>query len=363
MPSSKRRHATTRLRRTLLDWYDQNGRTLPWRTSPQARLLGQRPDPYAVWLSEIMLQQTTVPHATPYYHDFLDKWPTVHDLAAADRDDVLAAWAGLGYYARARNLMACAQVVSKAGGIFPPDESALLALPGIGPYTAAAIRAIAFDLPANVVDGNVERVVARVHAVRTALPKAKSELNTLAGVLANVDANPERPGDYAQALMDLGAMVCTPTSPVCEACPWSVWCRALDEGRPAEYPRRAPRKVRPRRYGVAYCVVRDGTIWLRTRPDEGLLGGMLEIPSTPWMDAAPQDQKAQDHAPFAASWSAGPDVRHVFTHFELYLSVWHATPPPDWRPDTGDFHNLTDIEQLALPSVMKKVIRAGISAQ
>jgi A/G-specific adenine glycosylase len=274
-----------KLRHTLLNWYDLEGRTLPWRVRPKDRERGMIPDPYAVWLSEIMLQQTTVPHAIPYYHAFLEKWPTVHDLASADRDEIMAAWSGLGYYARARNLHACAREVSSAGGEFPVTEKALLALPGIGAYTAAAVRALAYDKPANVVDGNIERVIARLHAVEAPLPGAKAELRRLAGGIAD----PERPGDYAQALMDLGATVCTPSSPDCPGCPWSQWCLARASDNQTDYPRRAPRKVRPTRFGVAFVVASDAEIWLRRRPDSGLLGGMLEVPSTAWLDSSPDE--------------------------------------------------------------------------
>ena len=338
------------LRRALLRWYEASGRTLPWRVRPEDRARGASPDPYAVWLSEIMLQQTTVPHATRYWRRFLERWPTVEDLAAADRDAVMAAWAGLGYYARARNLIACAGSVAAAGGRFPSEEAGLLALPGIGPYTAAVIRAIAFDMPANVVDGNVERVLSRLHVVEEPLPAAKAGLRDLAGALAD----PGRPGDYAQALMDLGATVCTPRAPDCGRCPWSRWCRAGAADRPTDYPRRIARKPRPTRRGVAWLVVRDDDVWLRRRPEEGLLGGMLEVPSTPWRAEVPDAP-----APFAGAWDACGEVRHVFTHFALRLEVRRAPPPPGWAPAEGGFHALDDLDRLALPSLMRKVVRAG----
>ncbi|MBU0743296.1 A/G-specific adenine glycosylase [bacterium] len=354
------RHPTNRLpvpalRNALLEWYDREGRALPWRVRPEDRARGARPDPYAVWLSEIMLQQTTVSSATPYYRRFLARWPTVQDLAAADRDDVLAAWAGLGYYARARNLFACAGAVADAGGEFPSSEEALLALPGVGPYTAAAIRAVAFDAPANVVDGNVERVVARLHAVGTPLPQAKAELKALAAALAD----PRRPGDYAQAIMDLGATVCSPKSPECTRCPLSRWCQAHEEGLQADYPRRAARTAGPVRRGVAFLVVRGGEIWLRRRPERGLLGGMMEVPSTPWRTERWDDGSALDRAPFRGDWEPCGEVRHVFTHFTLRIDVWRAPPPPAWAPDEGGFHALDGLSRVGLPSLMIKVVKAG----
>jgi A/G-specific adenine glycosylase len=340
------------LRRALLRWYERDGRALPWRVRPEDRARGLVPDPYAVWLSEIMLQQTTVPHATPYYRTFLERWPTVAALAAADRDEVMAAWSGLGYYARARNLMACAETVAASGGVFPSNESALLILPGVGAYTAAAIRVLAFDRPANVVDGNVERVVARLHAVETPLPRAKTELKALAGNLAD----PKRPGDYAQALMDLGATVCTPRDPDCGKCPWEKWCAASAGDAPADYPRRAPKKARPVRRTHAYVVERDGAVWLRRRPDRGLLGGMLEVPSSPW---SADPGRCEDHRPFAATWTLTGEVRHVFTHFTLHVSIWRAAAPSRWAPDDGGFHSRGTFADLALPSLMRKVLRAG----
>ncbi|HZZ90144.1 MAG TPA: A/G-specific adenine glycosylase, partial [Caulobacteraceae bacterium] len=242
-----------RLRAELLAWYDAHARALPWRVRPAERSAGRRADPYRVWLSEIMLQQTTVPHATPYFLAFTRRWPTVVDLAAADDAEVMAAWAGLGYYARARNLIACARhVTQKLGGVFPVTEDGLRALPGVGAYTAAAIAAIAFDRPANVVDGNVERVVARLFAVVAPLPGVKPALKRLAEALVADD----RPGDWAQALMDLGAMVCTPSSPACLTCPASPDCAARATGAPETYPRREAKPVRPQRYGAAYVLTR-----------------------------------------------------------------------------------------------------------
>lgn len=255
------------LRAALLDWYDAHARTLPWRAPPWS---GMRTDPYRVWLSEVMLQQTTVPHAAPYFERFTARWPTVSDLAAVEDADLMAAWAGLGYYARARNLLACARAVARDhGGVFPDTEAALLALPGVGAYTAAAVAAIAFDRPANVVDGNVERVMSRLFAVETPLPAARPELKRLAALFVS----DERPGDWPQALMDLGSSVCRPKSPSCEICPLAFGCEGLKAGEPARYPLKTKKAERPHRHGHAF-VLRDsqGRIGLVRRPDKGLLG-------------------------------------------------------------------------------------------
>ncbi len=278
-PPARSAAAPTRLRERVLAWYDAHARDLPWRVRPADRAAGRRPDPYRVWLSEIMLQQTTVPHATPYFLAFTARWPTVAALAAAPEADVMAAWAGLGYYARARNLIACARrVAGELGSVFPDTEAGLAVLPGVGPYTAAAIAAIAFDAPANVVDGNVERVVARLFAVEAPLPAAKPALRSLAASLVT----DERPGDWAQALMDLGAMVCTPASPICAICPAAEDCRARAGGAPQTYPRRTAKSERPKRHGAAYLLTRGDRVALVRRPARGLLGGMLALPTSDW---------------------------------------------------------------------------------
>jgi A/G-specific adenine glycosylase len=338
-----------RLRSALLDWYDREGRTLPWRVRPQDRRAGRVADPYAVWLSEIMLQQTTVPHATPYWFRFLALWPRVEDLAAAPREDVMREWAGLGYYARARNLHACALAVTRDhGGRFPDTLDGLRALPGIGEYTANAILAAAFDKPASVVDGNVERVIARLHALEIPLPAAKPQIRRLAAAIAA----PERPGDYAQAIMDLGATVCTPRSPDCAACPWAFACAAREEGRQTRYPLKEKKKPRPVRRGIAWLVRSPHGLWLRRRPDRGLLGGMTEVPSTDWAEAIPDDAP-----PFAADWLERGEVHHVFTHFELTLTVREADAAPDWQPQDGYWVAEDALAQEALPSVMRKVVK------
>jgi A/G-specific adenine glycosylase len=336
----------------LLAWYDRHRRVLPWRSPP-----GERPDPYHVWLSEIMLQQTTVATVKSYFEAFLARWPRIQDLAAAELDQVLTAWAGLGYYARARNLHRCAQAVA-ALGRFPESEAELLALPGIGPYTAAAIAAIAFDRQATILDGNVERVISRLHRVVTPLPKAKEELRALAAALTPA----KRPGDYAQAIMDLGATICTPTRPKCALCPWRPACAAFAAGDAETYPRKAPKAVRPVRYGVAFWMVNErGEVALRRRPEKGLLGGMMEIPSTDWRSAAWSAEEAMAQVPIAAEWQLlDGQVRHIFTHFELRLSVQRAqirtTPAADLARADLIWVAPDRLSDYALPTVMRKVV-------
>jgi A/G-specific adenine glycosylase len=339
------------LRPAILAWYDRHARALPWRVGPAERAAGRRPDPYRVWLSEIMLQQTTTAHAAPYFLGFTRRWPTVRALAKADDGALMAAWAGLGYYARARNLIACARVVAgDLGGVFPATEAGLRELPGIGPYTAAAIAAIAFDQPANVVDGNVERVMARLHAVATPLPGAKPELKRLAGELVG----PERAGDWAQALMDLGATVCTPTSPACERCPAADVCQGLASGAPARFPVRAAKADRPHRFGAAWLLTRRGEVALVRRPPKGLLGGMLALPTSDWRATPWSDAEAIAAAPIAAPWRAAGEIEHAFTHFSLTLRVFRAEG--DW--ERAIWTAPAGLE--GLPSVFLKAARAGL---
>ncbi len=338
----------------VLDWYDRNARQLPWRVRP-----GDKADPYAVWLSEIMLQQTVVAAVKPYFEKFLETWPRVNDLAAADRDDVLAAWAGLGYYSRARNLHACANaVVADYGGEFPDQEDELCRLPGIGPYTAAAIAAIAFGRRANAVDGNIERVVARYCAISDPLPKSKSQLKTAAEELLPA----KRCGDYIQGLMDLGATVCTPKSPKCLLCPLSQGCEARRLGIATELPVKSPKAAKPTRRGAAFYVQRsDGAILLRRRADQGLLGGMLEVPSSPWEPGVARND-VLEHVPFDADWIKQPGlVRHTFTHFHLELKVFTALACDSDGSD-GEWASRDGLESQALPTVMRKVIRHAIVA-
>ena len=348
-PQEKKRRASGNLNAAvLLAWYDRQRRTLPWRAPP-----GERADPYRVWLSEIMLQQTTVATVGPYFARFLERWPDVHALAAARLDDVLHAWQGLGYYARARNLHACAQaVVSVHGGVFPKTEAALLTLPGIGSYTAAAIAAIAFNEHAAPVDGNIERVMARLYAVPTPLPDAKPELRRLAAALVPED----RPGDFAQAAMDLGATICTPAKPKCVLCPWREECRARALGIAEDLPARLPKRAKPLRRGVAFWAVRgDGAVLLRKRPAKGLLGGMMEVPSSEWRAGALDRDAAAKAAPVSARWSVLPGVvRHSFTHFDLELEVLVGKTRA--MNADGVWVQPGALSTQALPTVMKKVI-------
>ena len=327
----------------LLEWYDAHARILPWRVSPSDRAAGVMPNPYRIWLSEVMLQQTTVVTVKAYFEKFTTTWPRVEDLAAAKDADVMAAWAGLGYYARARNLLKCARaIVADHGGIFPIDRAELMKLPGIGPYTSAAIASIAFDRPEAVMDGNVERVMSRLHLIEEPLPTSKPHLMQLTEA-----HTPElRPGDYAQAVMDLGATVCTPKNPACGICPWRAPCKARLNGNAAELPRKLPKKKKPTRLGFAYVAQRDDGAWLlETRPEKGLLGGMLGWPGSNW------SENPQSHPPFEADWqNANVEVRHTFTHFHLILTV--MTAPAD-DETTGDFH--PRLRPTDLPTVMRKV--------
>lgn len=329
---------------------------MPWRVGPGERRAGVRPDPYAVWLSEVMLQQTTVAAVRDYFRRFTARWPTVGDLAAAEDGDVMGEWAGLGYYARARNLLKCARVVAgEHGGRFPDSRAELLKLPGIGPYTASAVAAIAFDRPETVLDGNVERVISRLRLVETPLPAAKPELTDLAGELTPV----ERPGDYAQAVMDLGATICTPKSPACGICPWREPCLARAAGVQADLPRKAPKKAKPVRYGIAYLARRaDGAWLLERRPESGLLGGMLGWPGSEWGEAP------EEAPPVAAEWQdVGAEVRHTFTHFHLRLALRVAEVPEGVRPERGSFLPRDRFRPSDLPTVMRKAFDLAATAR
>jgi A/G-specific adenine glycosylase len=347
----------------LLAWYDRDRRKLPWRA-----LSGERAEPYRVWLSEIMLQQTTVKAVAPYYARFLARWDDVRALAAAPLDDVLKAWAGLGYYARARNLHATARaVVERHGGKFPVSEAELRALPGIGDYTAAAIAAIAYDLPATAVDGNVERVIARLYAVTTPLPAAKPEIRRLAGGLTPQ----HRAGDFAQAMMDLGATICTPKHPACALCPWNESCAAYARGEAELFPYRTPKREGALRRGAAFVARRaDGMVLVRTRPAKGLLGAMTEVPTTDWTHDFAEDKALKSAPRFGATklrkriaWRrAAGMVRHVFTHFPLELSVYIADVPVRTPAPTGArWVALASLSGEALPSVMRKVVAHALA--
>lgn len=334
---------------TLLDWYDRHARVMPWRVAPAERKAGIRPDPYRVWLSEVMLQQTTVAAVKDYFHRFTARWPTVTDLAAAADADVMGEWAGLGYYARARNLLKCArEIADQHNGTFPNTREGLLSLPGIGPYTAAAVSSIAFDLPETVLDGNVERVMSRLYDIHTPLPAAKPELMSLAEGLTPQD----RPGDYAQAVMDLGATICTPKNPACGLCPWRSNCQSRIAGTHVELPKKTPKKPKPTRFGIAYVARRvDGAYLLETRPDSGLLGGMLGWPGAEWSEETPREQP-----PIKAEWKTlNGEARHTFTHFHLRLTVKTALVPMDRAAKAGEFVILDDFRPSDLPTVMRKV--------
>ncbi len=341
----------------LLEWYDRHHRDLPWRVSPPMAKRGIKADPYHIWLSEVMLQQTTVQAVKPYFANFLAKWPSVSDLANAPVEEVMAAWAGLGYYARARNLKKCAEAVASAhGGIFPDTEDGLKALPGIGDYTAAAVAAIAFNRQAAVMDGNVERVISRLYAIATPLPAAKPLMRQKVALLTPA----ARPGDFAQAMMDLGATICTPKRPACSLCPFNGSCEALALHDPEQFPVKAAKKEKPVRRGAAYvAVTADGEILLRRRIESGLLGGMTEVPTTAW--TARQDgETTTEAAPFEAKWESAGTVTHVFTHFELRLSIFRAAIPKPIQIDDGWWEPVTNLEAQALPTIMKKAITAAI---
>ncbi|MEM9740437.1 MAG: A/G-specific adenine glycosylase [Pseudomonadota bacterium] len=333
----------------LLVWYERHARELPWRISPERRRHGERPDPYRIWLSEVMLQQTTIAHATRYWLNFTKRWPTVEALASAADEEVMAAWAGLGYYARARNLLKCARVVAASGGVFPQSQDRLQGLPGIGVYTSGAIAAIAFDQKAAAVDGNVDRVFSRLFALKGEWADEKKRIKIeVESLVPN-----ERPGEFAEALMDLGATVCTPKSPNCLICPLSSFCAARAEGTPDTYPIKPRKNAKPKRQGSVLLAQANGSVLLMRRPETGLLGGMLGLPSTDWGDGfGDVAALAQGHGVDQVSLEFLGDVRHVFTHFELTLQVWRGLAEPS---SDGDWHQPKDVE--GLPSVFAKAFR------
>jgi A/G-specific adenine glycosylase len=334
--------------RRVLAWWDRHRRSFPWRAAP-----GEAADPYRVWLSEILLQQTVAQTAIAYFERFTRLWPRVEDLAAAPLEEAMRAFAGLGYYSRARNMHACARLIAAAGGDFPQDEAGLRALPGIGPYTAAAIAAIAFNRPAAPVDGNIARVMARLHAIDAPPGKARRAIAAAAATLTPAD----RPGDFAQALMDIGATICAPRRPICPACPLQADCAAAATGAPQEFPRKAARKPRPERRGAAFFAeAPDGAVLLRARPPSGLLGGTLELPGPPWASDFAAEETAG--APLAAAWRRAPgEVAQLFTHFSLRLVV-HAAQLDDKPPAPAGCFWLAraEIGGAALSSVMRKAI-------
>jgi len=337
----------------ILTWYDQNARKMPWRVPPARSASGELPDPYHIWLSEVMLQQTTVAAVVKYFLTFTKKWPDVHQLADAQDADVMAAWAGLGYYARARNLLKCARIISNEhDGVFPTTEAELLGLPGVGPYTAAAISAIAFGQQATVLDANVERVMARIYAIEEPLPDCKPALREHAATLTPLC----RAGDYAQAVMDLGATLCS-QKPDCAPCPWKSGCKANQKGVASSLPKKRAKPAKPVRQGIAYVAMRaDGAFLLETRPQKGLLGGMLCWPTSEWTERAPKAA-----APIDAQWEFSEIVKHTFTHFHLNLRVLTATVPLDCSPAYGHFILADEFDPNSIPTVMRKVYNAGIS--
>ncbi|MEM9965171.1 MAG: A/G-specific adenine glycosylase [Asticcacaulis sp.] len=342
-------------RQRLLVWYDDHARVLPWRVGPESQ---EKSDAYRVWLSEVMLQQTTVPHAAPYFEKFTKLWPTVRDLAAADDAQVMAEWAGLGYYSRARNLLKCARiVVSDYEGAFPEDESKLLKLPGFGPYTAAAVMAFAFGEAANVVDGNVERIMSRFYAVKTAVPEARPELRRLAALWVR----PERARDWPQALMDLASLICRPKSPLCEKCPLNSGCQAFAEGRAETYPVKAVKVPKPVRHGVVFVFYSAEGVVVERRPDKGLLGGMLGLPHLEWR-AEPWGRideiegiSAKNGEIYAGNYT------HVFTHFTLRQEVWgrclSETEMAEYLRQHNNYQLLTWGDKKALPTVFGKALK------
>ncbi|MFK4824156.1 A/G-specific adenine glycosylase [Paenochrobactrum sp. BZR 588] len=346
-----------KIAQSLLRWYDRHHRVLPWRITPEQSAKGVKADPYKVWMSEVMLQQTTVEAVKAYFLKFTQNWPTIEDLAAADDDDIMRAWAGLGYYSRARNLKKCAElVVSQHDGRFPINAAELKKLPGIGDYTSAAIAAIAFNQPEAVVDGNVERVVTRLYALTTALPQAKAQIRELTAAITPED----RPGDFAQAMMDLGATICTPKRPACALCPLNNDCLALKSHDPEHFPVKAPKKERPVRLGAAFVAeANDGSILLRKRTEKGLLQNMAEVPGSVW-NSRIDGSTDLSAAPFPADWRNAGMITHIFTHFELHLTVYHTTGADKRQVNDGWWSAADALNGEALPTVMKKAIAEAI---
>lgn len=341
----------------LLGWFAQEARPLPWR------VLGRNhPNPYHVWLSEIMLQQTTVATVRPYFEAFIKRWPTPHDLAQASQDDLLTQWQGLGYYARARNMHKTAQILRDTyQGDFPNTVEALQKLPGIGPYTAAAIAAIAFDAPVVPVDGNIARIFARLYRLKTGLPSLLSEVREKGQVLTHHTGHH---GDLAQGLMDLGAQVCTPQKPACSRCPLQTYCAAFEVGDPECFPVRKVRVLKPTKYATAFYLENEtGGIWLQKRPESGMLASMMEVPSTPWSESCDPSNvppESSSSAPLSLDWQTCPGkIKHTFTHFHLVVTVWHARAPHELSLPRGAWYIPSQLSTLALPTLMKKIIHHG----
>ncbi|HHB82993.1 MAG TPA: A/G-specific adenine glycosylase [Devosia sp.] len=344
----------------LLHWYDKNARDLPWRVRPADAVCGTLADPYRVWLSEIMLQQTTVATVKDYYMRFLSRWPHVHDLAGAPLEEILKAWAGLGYYARATNLHACARIVSEQfAGEFPTDAARLQKLPGIGPYTSAAIAAICFNQKIGVVDGNVERVSARFLALQKPIGQAKNEIRQFVQIHV-----PDRAGDFAQAMMDLGATICTPANPRCAQCPLNRKCAGLASGNPGGFPIKPAKKKRPERHGHAFVIQRqNGEVFLQKRAAGGLLANMSEVPNSPWQDMPAKASRTKANSvnfPLAGNWKSAGTVIHVFTHFRLELEVWHLEGFEGTHDLEGWWVGCECLEDEALPTLFKKVVEKAV---
>ena len=351
-PSASNSKAT----RQIIDWYDANARVLPWRIAPINSQPHFLPDPYFVWLSEIMLQQTQVITVQAYFQKFISLWPTLNDLANSELEDVLKAWAGLGYYSRARNLKKCADIIYlEYQGKFPGDVELLKKLPGIGEYTSAAISAIAFGKQVAVVDGNVERVISRIHAISTPVSNAKNEIRELTGLLVPT----ERPGDFAQAVMDLGATICTPKKPSCDRCPWQADCKAHLQFDPGDFPVKTPKKAIPKRTGAAFvAITQRGEILLRKRSGKGMLAGMSEVPSTHW--SSRQDGETDiGAAPFSGKWLTAGQVTHLFTHFHLAMKVYYCVLGDRAKVD-GWWVKKENVMNEALPNLMKKAITLAL---
>lgn len=351
-----KKQAVPTLQSQLLGWFARNRRVMPWRA-----LQGQRPDPYHVWLSEIMLQQTTVATVGPYFLKFVQKWPTVNHLARAKLDDVLTAWAGLGYYARARNLHKCAVMVSKQlKGKFPETVEGLLELPGIGPYTAAAITSIAFDQFAVAVDGNVERVVSRFFAIEAPLPLSKPAIREKAAVLAKDN---KHPGDFTQAFMELGATVCTPRKPKCGLCPWKEDCAARKKGIAEKLPRKLAKTDKPVRYGKVFWISdREGRFLIHKREGQGLYEGMYQLPTTDWVTDKAAAKKLASPVKISGLEPFGAEVRHSLTHFDLILEIWHGSNTKNPQA-AGVWIMPENLDQYALPTLMKKAIRLCVNGK
>ncbi|WP_343314766.1 A/G-specific adenine glycosylase [Brucella sp. BE17] len=341
----------------LLAWYDRHHRVLPWRVTPAQQAQGVRPDPYRIWLSEIMLQQTTVEAVKNYFNAFVARWPSVLSMSRASEDDILRAWAGLGYYSRARNLKKCADIVAlQHAGNFPNSAASLKELPGVGDYTSAAIAAIAFNEAVAVVDGNVERVISRLYVIDTPLPAAKPQIRAIMAALTPSG----RPGDFAQAMMDLGATICTPRRPACVLCPVNDNCQALSARDPEYFPVKAPKAEKPLRTGAAFvAIANDGAILLRKREGKGLLAGMSEVPGSVWTARIDGDATV-DAAPFKAQWVSAGQISHIFTHFELHLTIFYAQNVTKSAAKEGWWSSPQELAGEALPTVMKKAITAAV---